>query len=119
MDLSPAQLQIMRHMLGIDTPYTRDPVSYRNYYCAPPGDAGMQALMERGAIERYGEVGSYDWFRCTEAGRLAAVASHRTIRKPKGARLYARFLDLKDCWPDLTFKRFLTDPSLRRLRQEA
>lgn len=119
MDLSSAHLSTLRHMLGIDDPWMRHPNPYRDYYCATPGDGHLRELQALGAVHLYQAGGGYEWWRCTDAGRAAAMASHRTIRRPKGARLYARFLDLKDCCPDLDFKRFLTDPSLRRLRQEA
>ena len=119
MDLSVAQLSTLRHMLGIDLPWSRQPIPYRDYYCACPGDVHLRELQDLGAVRLYRASGGYEWWCCTDAGRVAAMASHRTIRRSKGARLYARFLDLKDCWPDLDFHRFLTDPSLRRLRQEA
>lgn len=116
--LTSQELRILRHMLGIDQPHVRHPKPYRNYYCAPPGDLAMQALQEAGAVRRYCRSGTNDWFTCTEVGRLAAVESQRSIRLSKPKRMYLAFLDLSDCWPDLTFKQFLTDPSLRRLRSE-
>jgi hypothetical protein len=118
MTLRHEQLQILRHMLGIDDPRF-DPPPYRDYYCATPGDAHLHELQWLGAVRLYCIRDGYEWFCCTDAGRAAAMASVRSIRKPKGKRLYAAFLNLKDCWPDLTFGAFLTDQALRRLRDEA
>ena len=119
MDLSSQQLKTLRHMLGIDDPSVRRPVPHRDYYCANPGDAHLHALQQLGAVRLYRVNGGYEWFCCTAAGLKAALASHHTIRHSKGRRMYAAFLNLKDCWPDLTFRTFLTTPALRRLREEA
>ncbi len=116
--LTSEELRILRHMLGIDQPHVRLPKPYRNYYCASPGDPALHALMAAGAVHIYSVSGDYEFFTCTEAGRIAAVESQRTIRLRKPKRLYRAFLDVSDSWPDLTFKQFLTDPSLRRLRSE-
>lgn len=116
--LTSEELRILRHMLGIDKPHVRHPKPYRNYYCANPGDPELHALMAAGAVRLYSQSGGYESFTCTEAGRIAAVESQRTIRLGKPKRLYRAFLDVSDSWPDLTFKQFLTDPSLRRLRSE-
>jgi hypothetical protein len=114
MDLNPYQLRTLRHMLGIDKPEDDRPKPYRNYYCANPGEAEMKELERLGAIELYDTRGDYEWWRCTEAGRAAAIASHKTIRYSAAKRRYIRFLDLRDCCPDLTFHQFLTDPRYRQ-----
>lgn len=119
MALSDEQLRVLRHMLGIDDPWVRVPMPSRDYYCANPGDEQMRCLQSLGAVRLYSERDGYEWFTTTEAGRHAAMASHRGIRKPKGARVYSLFLRLKDCWPDLTFKAFLTRSDLRDARQAA
>jgi hypothetical protein len=113
------QLRILRHMLGIDDPYMAKPTPYRNYYCANPGDAKMHELVRLGLVVLYSTHGSYEWFACTTAGRDAAVASQKAMRVSKSKRLYAKFLDISDCWPDLTFKRFLTDPQFHETRRAA
>lgn len=119
MNLSSDQLQTLRHMLGIDDPYLRVPRPTRDYYCANPGDQHLHALQAAGAVRLYSTRDSYEWFTTTDAGRAAGIASHRTIRKSKGARLYVKYLEVSDCWPDLTFRQFLTDPELRDTRQDA
>jgi hypothetical protein len=118
MTLRCEQLQILRHMLGIDHPGVRHPLPYRNYYCATPADAHLHELQRLGAVRLYDIRNGYEWFCCTDAGRAAAMASVRSLRKPQRQRRYAAFLNLKDCWPDLTFRTFLTDKALRRVRDE-
>jgi hypothetical protein len=105
--LNPAQLRILRHMLGIDKPETDKPEPYRNYYCANPGEVEMLELVRLGAIEQYAAQGGYEWFQCTNAGRAAAIASHKTIQYSKAKRRYMRWLDISDVRPDITFGDFL------------
>jgi hypothetical protein len=112
-------LDTLRHMLGINTPYAREPVPYRDYYCANPGDEHMMEMEALGLIRQYAERGGYQWFCCTDVGRSVGLASHKTIRKSRGARLYSKFLDVRDCWPELTFRRFITDPELKHIRRTA
>ena len=106
-------------MLGIDDPYLPKPESWRDYYCANPGDKQMAALVELGAVELYSTRDRYEWFRTTAAGRAAAFASFKTIRKSKSARVYAKFLNICDCYPDLTFKKFITDQQFAEYRRSA
>lgn len=124
MDLTEEQLHTLRHMLGINTPYDRVPRSYRNYAAASPGDEAYLALERLGAVERIpkpvpGWASDYEWFQCTEAGRAVAMASHKAIRKPKGKRVYSKYLDVSDCCPDLTFKEFLTSSEFKEARDNA
>lgn len=114
--LNPYQLRTLRHMLGIDKPEMDRPEPYRNYYCANPGEAEMLELVRLGAIELYDTRDGYEWYRCTDAGRAAAIASHKTIRYSPAKRRYIRFLDVKDCYPDLTFREFLTNPMYKSAR---
>lgn len=109
MNLSPEQLRTLRHMLGIDRPDVANPKPYRDYYCANPGDPQLTELARIGAVRLYDTRGGYEWFTCTEAGRAAGIASHKTIRYSRSKLRYSRFLDMKDCYPDLTFLQFLTD----------
>lgn len=117
--LTSEQLRILRHMLGIDDPYMAKPKPYRNYYCANPGDPKLHELARLGMVVLYSTHGSYEWFATTTAGRDAAVASQKAIRHTKAKRLYAKFLDVSDCFPDLTFKKFLTDPHFAETRRAA
>jgi len=108
-------------MLGINAPYDRKPKPYRNYAAVNPGDGEYAELERLGAVERCGGVpwSEYDYFRCTEAGKAAAMASHKSIQCSKAKRVYHRFLDLSDCCPDLTFKEFLTNPKFEEARASA
>ncbi len=117
--LSPAQLDILCHMLGITDPYTRCPVPYRDYYCACPGDPDMKALDDARMVYLYSTHGGYDWFTTTDAGKAAARARHRAIRKPAAARRYHSFLGMRDVLPDLTFREFLKSPDFAVARRIA
>lgn len=119
MKLSKEHLKILRHMLGINKPEARNPIPYRDYYCAPKGDTELQALATLGAVALYRQCEVYDWYRTTEAGKAAAIASHKQIRMPKAKRVYREFLRRTDVFPDLTFKQFLTDPYFRDVRAAA
>lgn len=121
MDLNPNQLHTLRHMLGINTPDARVPNPYRDYACANPGDPEYIELERLGAVQRYEARcgGSYHWYRTTDAGRAAALLSHRTIRRTKSQRVYSKFLDVRDAWSDVTFKQFLTHPDFAQARKEA
>jgi len=112
-NLNPEQLRILRHMLGIDRPDMDEPKPYRDYYCASPDDPSMVELERIGAVRKYDNRGDYAWYTCTPEGRAAGIASHKTIRYPAAKRRYIRFLDIRECCPDLTFSQFLTDPRYR------
>lgn len=105
-------------MLGINTPFDKQPKPYRDYCAAVPGDAKMAELEALGAVRCY-RRDTYHWYTTTEAGRSAAIASHRYIRRSKAARVYSAFLDVSDCIPDLTFKAFLIDPQFAETRRNA
>jgi hypothetical protein len=110
LNLDPEQLRVLRHMLGIDRPDVAKPEPYRDYYCANPGDPDLVELARVGAVRLYDTRGGYEWYTCTDEGRAAAIASHKTIRYSPAKLRYSQYLDLKDCCPDLTFRQFLTDP---------
>ena len=122
MELTDKQLDTLRHMLGINTPWTAKPEPTRDYYCASPGHAEIVELERLGAVRCYRRAGKhtrYDWFCCTDAGRAAAMASHKTIRYSKAKRVYGKYLDIRDCLPDLTFKQFLTGAEFAETRRAA
>lgn len=121
MELTADQLHMLRHMLGINTPADREPKPYRNYAASVASDERMLALEKAGAVERCGSVSwsEYEYWQCTEAGKAAAVASHRSIRYTRSKRRYIKFLEVSDAWPDLTFREFLTLPELAQCRNEA
>ena len=118
-ELTAAQLDTLRHMLGINDPNAARPVPYRDYYCAPRNCDKLKELERLGMVEQYSDHGGHDWYRCTEAGRLAAIRSHRTIRRTKAQRVYSKYLEVSDCWHRLTFKDFLTRPEFSASRAEA
>ncbi|MDO5674812.1 MAG: hypothetical protein Q4G66_07855 [bacterium] len=119
MKLSNKQLQTLRHMLGIDRPNESAPKPYRDYYCANRGDAELIELAKIGAVILYRQSDQYDWYRTSRAGRVAAIASHREIRRPKAKRLYHQFLLIKDVDGGLTFRDFLTSPVYADVRKRA
>lgn len=119
MELSDSQLQTLRHMLGIDKPWDREPNPYRNYYCANPANEKLLSLAVTGHVELYSTSGGYEWWRCTDSGRAAAIASHRKIREPKRKRVYRAFLHCSECFPDLTFREYLTLSAFDESRREA
>ena len=121
MKLTKDQLDILRHMLGINTPWDRAPKPNRNYAAVTPGDSEFVELEQLGVVEKYRAIiaGEYDWYRCTEEGKLAAMRSHKDIRYKKSQRRYAAYLDMADVFPDLTFKDFLTHPDFKEARDGA
>lgn len=119
MKLTDEQLRILRHMLGIDLPREREPEPYRDYYCASRGDAELAELARLGAVRLFRQCEHYDWYCTTETGRAAAIASHRRIRYPKPRRVYCKFLQVSDAFPDLTFREFLTNPDFAETRAKA
>lgn len=119
MDLSEKQLHTLRHMLGINDPCARVPKPYRNYAAVEPGAPEFLELQRIGAVEPYSRSKDYQYYRCTEAGKLAAIKSHKSIRYTKKRRVYHKYLDVADALPDLTFKEFITDERFRTTRAEA
>ncbi len=122
MNLNKEQLHTLRHMLGINTPDDRVPKPYRNYAAVTPGNLKYIELEQLGAIKKYRTHDShsqYDWYGCTLEGRLAAIKSHKTIRKTRAQRRYTAYLDMTDVYPELTFKDFLTHPDFSTARRLA
>ena len=115
--LTEKQEDLLRHMLGINRPQLRNPEPYRDYAAVNPGDPQWLELERLGLVKLYSTEGNYHWYRTTPAGREAAFASHRRWRWPRSARRYAKFLDIADLDPDLTFRRFLTDPRYAEARR--
>ena len=119
--LTEKQLSMLRHMLGINDPAVKEPKPYRNYAAVTPGDEMFVELERLGAVER---APSPSWseletFICTEAGKLTAMRSHRTIRWSRSKRRYSAYLNITESFTDLTFKQFLTDPQFAEVRANA
>lgn len=112
-ELNSEQLRVLRHMLGIDRPEMDVPKPYRDYYCTTPGDPTMAKLLRVSAVRLYATRGDMEWYTCTPEGRAAGIASHKAIRYSPAKRRYIRFLDIRDCMPDLTFREFLTNPRFK------
>ena len=119
MNLTDEQLQTLRHMLGIDKPDERAPEPYRDYYCASRGDAELAEMARIGAVRLYRQCEHYDWYCTTDAGRAAAINSHRKIMLPKSKRIYSKYLDIADVHAGLTFREFLTSPDYAEARAAA
>lgn len=120
-DLTDYQADMLRHMLGINDPYKREPEPYRNHYAASPGSCDMVALERIGLVERVSgpsEMSPYVAYRCTELGRDLAISSYRRIRKPKKERIYRRYRSIADVL-DLTFHEFIASPEYAQARAEA
>lgn len=118
--VSVEHLDMLRHMLGINDPAKRRPEPYRNYAAVEPGNPRFLAMEAAGLVERYkqaGPVSPYDYYRCTETGRLAAMRSFRGIQYNPKRRRYLAFLDLRDCRPDVTFREFLTESEYAEARR--
>jgi len=116
------QLDTLRHMLGINDPRQRVPDPYRNYAAVIHGDPHFILLAQAGLVERYRIAqtdGEHDYYRCTDAGKAAAMKSYKTIRLSKSKRVYLKFLDLKDVFPDLEFRNYLVDPRFAETRRNA
>lgn len=125
MNLTDKHLDTLRHMLGINDPSVGHPKPCRDYAAVNPGDPHFVELEALGAVERYRAASQnhpgfpYGYYRCTDAGRAAAMASHKTIRWSKSKRVYSKFLDVRDALNDLTFKDFLTRPEFKQSRESA
>ena len=122
MQPTPEQLDLLRHMLGINDPSQRVPVPCRNYAAVSPGDPCYLDMAQAGLVERYrvaAGANAYDYYRCTDAGREVAMASHKTIRWSKSKRVYRKYLNVSDALTGLTFSQFLRDPQFADLRREA
>jgi hypothetical protein len=117
---TPDQLDTLRHMLGINDPYQRVPVPYRNYAAVPHGDPEFIALAQAGLIECYRTATGptdYDYYRCTESGRTAALSSYKTIQASKSKRVYRKYLEVSDALTGLSFRDFLVDPQFAETRK--
>ena len=114
--LTERDLSMLRHMLGINTPWDDRPKPYRNYAAVEPENDQFKRLSGEGYVVSCGftAFSSYEYFKCTDKGTDAAIQSHRSIRWPRAKRRYHRYLDICDCFPDHTFGDFIKDPELRK-----
>ena len=120
-DLTEKQLSMLRHMLGINTPWDKKPKPYRNYAAVVPDDPEYIELEKMGLVENMGRssISDYDCYVCTQKGKAVAMESHRQIRYTKPRRRYRAYLSLTDGLDDLTFHEFLTAPEFKEVRDNA
>ena len=87
--MKPEHLHILRHTIGLsEAGHGRQ---YRNYYATAPdcyGYSEIQALVAQGLMYRSGNVGAYEAFSVTEAGRAAAL---KDVTYPKLTRSQRRW----------------------------
>lgn len=117
-----AQLDTLRHMLGINDPSIGNPRAYRNYAAVPPGDKRFAEMVTFGFVRKYRDAGdgcSYDYFETTDLGRQLAFESHKRRRYSKAKRVYSEYLRVADSLCDLTFRDFLTNPEFAETRRKA
>lgn len=127
------ELDTLRHMLGINTPWVKRPEPTRDYFATGAGDLKMVWLELLGAVRLYATDWplnpSLHWYCTTALGRAVAMASFKPYaaqhewyggrRRMQGARRYSKFLDYKECDSRLTFKKFLTQPEYAEARKAA
>ena len=125
-DLTEADLDTLRHMLGWQKTDQRDPPDGRDYGCPNPGDPLFARLESLGLVTclRRGKdaaLHDLDTFTTTDLGKEMARRSFYQRRKSKAARKYAVWQRITDSWPELTFKEFLTsdDRDLVNARRDA
>ena len=118
--LTEKQLHTLRHMLGINKPADRVPKPYRNYAAVAPGNEEYVELARLGMVELYQCSNTdYDYYRCTDEGKITAMRSHRNIRHATAKRRYICYLGIRDCFQDLSFREFLMSPEFAQARGEA
>ena len=93
MTLTPEQLQILQHSLGVDE-YGRGPIS-RNYFCAGSGDEDIcRSLVAMGYMKTFKR--SYlTYYNCTvtESGKSAMLAeSPHAPKLTRSQQRYRRYL---------------------------
>ena len=74
--MSPKQLQILQHALGLDQ-YGRGKM-YRNHFCAGADDTpDCQALIAAGYMQHHRTTDVFPYFNCsvTDAGKAAVLAA--------------------------------------------
>ena len=89
MELTPAQIDDMRHMLGMTGTARRGQWGYRNHYAAGINDvstlASMRQMVEAGFLEEGHTTVNMTYFYCTREGCKAAGLSKAGIKRVFGA----------------------------------
>lgn len=120
MPLTPEQLTVLRHSLGLNPDGTGR--SYRNHYVAGPGHYRYQELTELialGHMRRRATPSKIlpegdECFHVTELGEQAAAAPEAKLSR--GKRRWQAYRSVKDACPELSFLRFLQDPEFALYR---
>ena len=116
MELSKDDIHVLQHSLGI----TDGGKEYRNYYCAVTDDPQLEALTRSGLMVRGHKIndGRNRYYFVTDDGRKVAYKNLPSRpRLTRGQRRYRKWMNISDCYPDLTFKEFLTLPEFREARK--
>jgi hypothetical protein len=106
--MTPAQLQILQHALGLDQ-YGQGCMS-RNHFCAGHDDEPVcRELVAMGLMQHHPTTAIFPDYDCTvtEAGKKAVIAE--SPKPPKLTRSKKRYLDYLD-WADAsqgTFREYL------------
>ena len=106
--------------------------SYRNYFATDTRSDLAMEFAHSPHWERCGSRGDMDFFGVTDAGRRALAAHLQTLEKPwrvyavtfegetsivpahsRAGAKYKLFLQVSDCWPDLTFGQLCRGASVR------
>ena len=121
--MNERQLHILRHSLGIGEDGRGKP--YRNHFCTGPGSkdwddcrilSAVGMMLDKGPMKL---VGGDHCFVVTDEGRKSAVNSEPLPKPSKAKRRYLYWLEVRDVWPDATFKDFLTRPEFADSRERA
>lgn len=120
MELSPKQLHILQHSLGVDR-YGRGS-RYRNHFCTGPESddfADCRALTEMGLMVDHGPQGMYGGmhgFQVTEQGQRAVTQlSPSPPKLSRSQQRFARYRKVADCFE--SFRAFLEYEKRERMQR--
>jgi hypothetical protein len=103
--LNAEQLQILQHALGVDKFGQGE--QYRNRFCAGGRDIDIcLQLIEMDYMVQHQTTEMLPYFNCsvTEEGIAAMLAeSPKAPKLTPGRKRYAEWLNVSDCYPDMTF----------------
>lgn len=96
MNISPRQLEILQHTLGLDE-YGRGTM-YRNFFCAGEDDEEMcRELVALGLMKEHRRTEAYDYYNCsvTDAGKEAIrECSPVPPKLTRSQKTYRRWLSM-------------------------
>lgn len=117
--LTAEALGILHHALGVSDPYQCDQPPYRNHFVAGQGhddEPLLLQLVQQGLmVVRESKLTGGDALYVV-SDRGVDIALKSRPRVPQKKLLYRRFLSVRDCCPDLTFREFLTSPEFAECR---